>query len=74
LGSPVSATLAGFGILKHAETRHLATGAFAGRAGKWPGPLRKRMGGPPARGAASHLNKSDVAEIEAEVRAVLTEI
>ena len=50
-GSPV-----GFGpgfLLKHRETRHLATGAFTGARGNWAGLLRKRMGGPPARRAAA---------------------
>jgi hypothetical protein len=49
LSSPVSAKLAGLFLLKHAETRHLATGAFTGRAGKWAASLRKRMGGGPRR-------------------------
>src|SRR6266700_1044174 len=49
LSSPANAKLVGLLVLEHRETRHLAAGAIARRAGNWFGPLRKRMGGPPAR-------------------------
>jgi phage terminase Nu1 subunit (DNA packaging protein) len=62
--------------LERAETQILAADAFNGRTGKWAGPLRKTHGRPPARVAVRlpHLTAHDLAEIDREVRAALTEV